>query len=43
MKEKHESMTKKYMKKQTMWLGTAHVSNKIRFFLPEEKRVEEAI
>ena len=39
MKEKHASIIKQYMKKQTRWLGTAQVSKKIIIFLPEEKRV----
>ena len=33
MKEKHASMTKQYMTKQTRWFGTAQVSKKrIIFF-----------
>ena len=43
MKEKHASMTKQYMTKQTRWLGTAQVPKKRRIFIPEEKRVAEAI
>ena len=43
MKDNHASITKQYMKKQSKWLGTARVSKKTRIFLPEEKRVAEAI
>ena len=43
MKEKHASMTNKYMTKQTRRLWTAQVSNKRRIFLSEKKRVAYAI